>query len=133
MSRSQHGHYALRVLGHVLVCKVGGDWNEIAVQNLFVDASLEWGGFSERRWGLLVDAREWGAATPEAVVAWEHSFELGAIAAGAVCIATVFPSNFHRLMVEALARRLAQRCDHHTGLDIDTAWEWLQSRGLSIT
>lgn len=124
----QHGKYELEVKGRVLVCTTSDDWNEVAVKNLRLDAARLWQGFETGRWGLLVDARDWGAATPEAVLAWENGFEMEAIAAGAVGIAMVLPSNFHRVMIQALTRRLELHCDRHEGLDIDAAWQWMLAR-----
>jgi len=132
MHLNQHGCFELQLHADVLVCRVSGDWNDVAVRNLRRDAALAWQPLTQRRWGLLVDAREWGAATPEAVHDWEHGFEADALSAGMVALAAVLPSNFHRGMVRDQATRLASRCAHHQSLDIDPAWAWLEAQGLAI-
>lgn len=128
MQAPQHGIFEVQIVGRVLVCKTMGDWNEVAVNNLRTEAARQRQQFAPGTWGLLVDARQWSAATPEAVSAWENGFEMDAITAGVVGIAMVLPSNFHRVMIRDLTRRLEQRCERHEGLDIDAAWAWLRDR-----
>jgi hypothetical protein len=132
MHLNQHGCFELQLCGQVVLCQVKGDWNDVAVRNLRREAALIWQPLLQRRWGLLIDARAWGAATPEAVHDWEHGFEADALAAGMVCLVAVLPSNFHRVMVRDQAARLAVRCAHHQCLEMESAWAWLQAQGLAV-
>jgi hypothetical protein len=132
MHLNQHGCFELHQRGDVLLFQVKGDWNEVAVRSLRREAAAAWQPLLHRRWGLLIDAREWGAATPEAVHDWEHGFEGDALAAGLACLAAVLPSNFHRVMVRDQATRLAARCAHYQGLEMDGAWDWLRAQGLAV-
>jgi hypothetical protein len=132
MHLNQHGSFALQVHGDVLLCHIQGDWNDVAVRNLRREAALAWQLLRQRRWGLLLDAQAWGAATPEARHDWEHGFEGDALDAGMACMAAVLPSNFHRQMVRDHTARLAARCAYQPSPDLAAAWAWLATQGLRV-
>lgn len=132
MPFNQHGMFKLGWRGRCMVVTAEGAWNEVAVQALAQAAALAWGRVAGERWGVLVDARTWESVTPEGVRLWQTRFEDEAVKAGAVALAAVLPSNFHRAMMREASRRLEGLCAHHMGLDLEAAWQWMRAQGVRL-
>jgi hypothetical protein len=128
----QHGSYSLCWKGDVLLACYIGAWNEVAARNLHRDALALWQQRGPQPWGLLSDAREWEAGTPEALDAWWVFFE-DATRHGMVAVTDVMPSRFHRHMVQAMADRASQLVNYRASPDVEDGLTWLASTGLRVS
>ena len=125
-----HGRFELDWQGDVLVVRVIDDWNEFGVQNLQRAALASRTRHATKPWAMLVDAREWGLATPEALAQWPRFIE-AAHEQGLVAVARVLPSQFHEVVVREIIQRTDPLVQQASLASPEAAWDWLRDQGFS--
>jgi hypothetical protein len=127
-----HGQFELHWQGQVLHLCLKGEWNAVAVQILKRELQSAIAAHAWPRWALLVDARDWGGATPEALEAYIDTV-IEAHGQGLSHAAALFASNFHELMGRPVRERLNAYLVQEHFFEPAPAQAWLAAQGFALS
>ncbi|WMW80317.1 hypothetical protein RF679_16955 [Undibacterium cyanobacteriorum] len=127
-----HGEFKIQWQGDVFFVEYFDVWNDITARQLLQASLPLWEEHGGKPWGLLSDARQWAGATPEAIEAWWHFFEVG-VKHGMVAFTGLLPSELHVRLVETLSQRAQQLVPYERSLDLAAAYQWLEQHGIAST